>query len=66
MTYRKAMALAIVAFIVLAAFDAWWVVSGNFGKDSYLPGVYPTVCILAMVGLRIGKIKGFWDSPPKP
>jgi hypothetical protein len=65
MTYRKAMTLVIVAFVGISTFDIWWVVSGNFGKDSYLPGIYPVACVVAMIGLRITKKFGLWDSPLK-
>ena len=63
MTYRKVIALAVITLIGTTAFDVWWVVSGKFGTNSYVPGIYPFFCVLLIIGLR--KLKGLWDLPPK-
>ena len=62
MTYRKAMTITVIMLICTTAYDIWWVVAG---KLPYIPGIYPTVCILVIVGLRLSKKHGLWDEPPK-
>ncbi len=66
MTYRTVVTIVISITFICATFDAWWIVSGKFATDSYIPGVYPAICILLLVGLRMRKVRGLWGSPPKP
>jgi hypothetical protein len=66
MSYRKAVVLAVIGLLAATAYDAWWVFSGRFGTDGYLPGIYPIFCVLVIVGLRITKTRGLWGSSPKP
>ncbi len=50
--------LAIIAFamciIGTTAYDTWFVASGFLGKSSYLPGIYPSACIIFFILFRIG------------
>jgi hypothetical protein len=66
MTYRKAVALAVLTFIGTIAYDAWFITNGNFGKDGYLPGLYPLACALVLGGLYVAKKHGIWDSKLQP
>ena len=66
MGYRKAVTLAVITFVGAIVYDTWCIMSGNFGKDGYLPGIYPLACGLVMLGLFFAKKHGLWDSKLQP
>ncbi len=59
--YRWMMALGVIVFVGSIAYDAHWVISGRFGTDSYVPGVYPLASGLVLAGMRLAKIHGLWS-----